>query len=164
MAQDYETERWVWTEDDFERMGWHDCRIHALAFSPETFELLLDLDYLLEWIRPSPPERYFRFWTAPATLVFENVYEIEFDIGSSGTLEMDGIKREDARRPHNADFIGRETEWLWSIDCQEGQIRLRSVGFKQYIRSAPRFGRSQRLELSERGGYSFATTRTDENE
>ena len=81
MHQEYELEKWVWTEEDFERMGWHDSRIYALAFSPETFELLLDIDYIFQWINPEPGETFYKFWVAPATLIFENVSDVDFDIG-----------------------------------------------------------------------------------
>jgi len=161
MAEPYPMEKWVWTEADFERMGWHDSQVHALAFSPETSELLLDIDYIFEWIHPEPSETYFKFWTAPATLIFENVYDVDFIIGSySGGLEIDGIKREDGRQPRNAPYIRHDLERLWTIDCQEGEIKLRSAGYTQYIRAAPQFGR-QKLELSARGGCSFKRGRTD---
>lgn len=142
-------------------MGWHDCLIHALAFSPDTFELLLDIDYVLEWLQPEPGETLFKFWVAPATLIFENVYDVDLDIGSyTGGLEIDRISREDAHLPRNAVHTRYDTEWLWTIDCQEGDIKLRSAGYTQYIRSAPQFGR-QKLGLSARGGYSFGRGRTD---
>ena len=80
MPEDYTIEKWIWTEADFEVMGWHDNRIYALAFSADTFELILDIDYIFKWINPEPGETFFQFWTAPATLVFQNVYDVEFDI------------------------------------------------------------------------------------
>ena len=60
-------------------MGWHDSRIHAVAFLTEKFELAFDIDYILRWVQPSEDE-YHRFWVAPATLVFENIHEVKFDI------------------------------------------------------------------------------------
>ena len=139
MAEPYHVEKWVRTEDDFERMGWHDCQVHALAFSPETSELLFDVDYIFEWLHPEPGETYFKFWVAPATLVFENVYDVAFDVGSyMGGLEIDHIKREDARPPLNAAHVRHDTEWLWTIDCQEGDIKMRSGGYTLYVRAAPR--------------------------
>ena len=161
MTEPYQMEKWVWTAGDFERMGWHDCLLHALAFSPETLELLFDVDYIFEWVHPEPDETYFRFWVAPATLVFENVYDVELDVGSyMGGLEIDHIKREDAHPPLNAAYIRHDTEWLWTIDCQEGDIKLRAAGYTQHIRAAPQFG-GQKLGLAARGGYSFVRGRTD---
>jgi hypothetical protein len=161
MSETYEIEKWLWTEADFEVMGWHDPPIHALAFLPDQFEFVLDIDYILEWVHPQPSETYFKFWVAPATLVFENVYDIEFDIKSyNGSLEIDRIRKEATQRPHNTEYIEKENEWLWVIECQEGEIKFRSVGFKQYIRAKPQFCHSQTLDMKSRD-VSFVRGRTD---
>ena len=156
MAEEYQLERWIWTEDNFENMGWHDCRIYAIAFSPDTFEVLLDIDYIFQWIHPEPEEKSFKFWVSPATLVFQNVYNVEFDVLTTTGLEIDHIRREQPRAPRNAAYIEHEIEWLWTLDCQQGDIRLWSVGYQQYIRATPRLDEAQKLGLSARGGYSFA--------
>lgn len=155
--QEYELEKWVWTENDFERMGWHDSQVYAFAFSPETFELLLDIDYIFQWVQPEPGEEFFKFWVAPVTLIFQNVYDVDFDLQiMTAGLEIDSIIREQPRTPRNAEYIENNIEWLWTLDCQQGEIKLWSAGYKQYIRAAPRFDKGQRLGLSARGGYSFA--------
>lgn len=155
MAEKYDLEKWVWTEADFEQMGWHDTRIHAIAFLPDSLEFALDIDYILQWINPAENETYYKFWVAPATLVFENVYDLQIDLEPFAGVEIQGIHREDPQKPKNAEYIGRDTEWRWVIEAQEGEISLRSVGYKQYFRSDPIFGRQQSLELSVRGGFSF---------
>ena len=73
-------EKWTWTEEDFERMGWHDAQVHAFAFLPESWELLLDLDYILKWVAPSEGESHYSFWSAPATLIFENVADLKIEL------------------------------------------------------------------------------------
>ena len=161
MEQEYGLEKWVWTEADFDEMGWHDSQIHALAFLPEHFELAFDIDYIFQWLHPASNETQFKFWVAPATLIFENVYDVEFDIDSyNGGLEIDNIRREDARPPRNAEHAGRENEWLWVIECQEGEIKFRSVGYNQFIRSAPQLGQTQAIDLKTRA-FSFARGRID---
>lgn len=161
MKQEYIIEKWIWTEADLGVMGWHDCRIHATAFFPEDFEFVLDIDYIFEWIDPLPNETYFKFWVAPATLIFKNVHDLEFDIDSTdGGLEIDTIEREDESRPINAEFIGKDNEWLWTIVCQEGEIRLRSIGYEVFIRTAPQLTQSQTLDRKARG-ISFARGRID---
>ncbi len=40
----YELEKWVWTDADFEQMGWHDCRIRAFALLPDDGQCVLDID------------------------------------------------------------------------------------------------------------------------
>ena len=161
MNQEYKLEKWIWTEADFEVMGWHDCQIHAMAFFPENFELVFDIDYLFEWIDPQPNETFFKFWVAPATLVFNNVYDVELEIDSHNVnLEIDNIKRDDESLPHNAEFIRKESEWLWTIECQEGEIRFRSVGYQQFIRTAPHLTQSQTLDRKVKG-ISFTRGRVD---
>jgi hypothetical protein len=162
MTEQYELEKWIWTEQDFDQMGWHDSQIYAVSFVPESFEFVIDLDYILCWVNPIPPETYFGFWVSPATLVFENVHSLVFDIESYDCgLEIESLQRHNPKMPINAEFIQRDEEWTWTIGCQQGEISLRSIGYKQYIRSAPVYGRGQALDLATRGGYSFLRGRAD---
>lgn len=150
MVEGYALEKWLWTESDFEIMGWHDARVYAIAFAPEKFEIIFDIDYILKWVHPKQNETSFSFWVSPATLAFENVYDVEFDIGSyNGGLEIDAIKRESVGAPKNAQCIEKKEEWIWTIECQEGEIKFRSVGYKQHIRAEPVFG-GQTLDLETR--------------
>src|ERR1051325_4569008 len=57
-----------WTENDFDRMSWHDNTIHGLAFPTRggAVELTLDIDYILQWIRGSWGRA--QFLIAPAQL------------------------------------------------------------------------------------------------
>lgn len=161
MNEIYQLEEWVWSEADFEVMGWHDSRIHALAFLPDDFEMVFDIDYIVKWVHPQPNETHFKFWVSPATLVFENVYDVEFELESyAGRLEIDDIERDDERPPRNARHIGKQTEWKWSVRCQEGEIRFRSTGYKQYIRTHPVFSVSQALDLQSRG-FSFSRSKVE---
>jgi hypothetical protein len=159
MAEKYELEKWVWTEADFEQMGWHDARIHAIAFLPEGFELVLDIDYILRWVQPAENETRYKLWVAPATLVFENVHDLRIDLEPFAGVEIQDIHREDPQEPKNAEHIGRDTEWRWVIEAQEGEISLRAVGYKQYFRSEPALGSEQSLEAGVRGGFSFGRGR-----
>ena len=161
MNEDYPLEKWFWTEADFDVMGWHDSQIHAMAFFPEEFEFALDIDYIFEWVDPQPNETYFKFWVARATLIFMNVHDVVFDIDSyNGELEIDNITREDESPPSNAEFTEKDSEWLWRIECQEGEIRFRSAGYEQFIRTAPEFTQSQTLDRKD-GRISFARGRVD---
>lgn len=158
MAEEHRLEKWVWTEDDFEQMGWHDARIYAFAFVPEEFEFVLDIDYILEWVDPAAGETYFKFWVAPATLVFENVHELVINLepdGSYNDIGIQDLSRDEPQSPLNAEHIMRDVEWRWLFDCLAGEISLRSIGYKQYFRREPTFGISQELGLEARGGFSF---------
>lgn len=150
------TEQALWTESDFERMAWHDVRVWALGFVAEDYEFLLDLDYILEWAAPAPGEEYFQFWIAPATLVFENVTDLQIELEPYSDLSLDQIVRGEPGVPRNAEYIGKSMDWLWELDFHVGGIQFRSAGFKQYLRGPAVLRSTQYLPLAERGGLSFA--------
>jgi hypothetical protein len=161
MIEQYQVEKWIWTDADFDVMGWHDSNIYAVAFYPENFEFALDIDYIFQWIHPAENETYFKFWVAPATLIFEYVYDLKFDIGNlDGGLEIDFIERTEPKILENCDFAGK-TDWLWTIVTHQGEINLRALGYKQYIRKKPVFGQSQAIETEARGEVSFYRGRLD---
>jgi hypothetical protein len=163
MLEQYEVEKWIWTDADFEQMGWHDSWVYAIAFLPETFEFALDLDYIFRWVHPAPGETYFKFWVVPATLVFSDVDElnINLEIGYGGGLEIADINRTDPQEIQAGDYAGQNT-WRYVIETQEGEISLRAYSYKQYIRKKPVFGQAQALEMDVRGGVSFYRGRLDE--
>lgn len=136
-------------------MGWHDVTVHAFAFIPEKYELLFDIDYILQWVHPQEGETYFMFWVAPATLVFENVYDLKIDLEPVAGIELQDIRRADPKIPANAEYIGRNQEWRWTIEAHDGEITFGAIGFHQYFRRAPSFGSVQVLPLDARGGFSF---------
>lgn len=153
---DYKLEKRLWSEADFEQMGWHDSQIYAVAFLPESFELVLDIDYILEWVRPAEHETHFKFWVAPATLIFENIYGLKIDLEPHDiSIEIQDIHREDPGKVEHGEYVGRD-EWRWLIEAQEGEISLRATGYKQYFRREPVLSTRQSLEMSVRGGLSFS--------
>lgn len=154
MIEQYKLEKWIWSDADFQQMVWHDVRVHAFSFVPNSFELLLDIDYIFEWISHAAGETYFKFRIAPATLVFENVYEIRMELDDTD-FELDYIDREAPRTPKNAEYINRETEWQWHLEAQRGGMSFRSIGYKQYIRKNPVLSKLQTLDMDSRGGISF---------
>ena len=156
MTEIFELEKWVWTEQDFDIMGWHDSHIYSIAFKPDSREFVMDIDYIFKWVHPVYPDNCFSFWVAPATLVFENAHTLYIEIDSYNCdAEIDSVQRSNPQKPINTDLIDKETEWTWVFDLQEGEISIKSVGYKQYIRRAPTFGTSQVLEPSMRGSDVF---------
>ena len=53
----YELEKPVWTQDDFEKMGWHDAKVWGMLANTEEYELLFDLDYIFKWVHPTGDEK-----------------------------------------------------------------------------------------------------------
>lgn len=153
----YRLPRWTWTVADFEEMGWHDVWVHGIATVeepphqfPKRMELLLDIDYKLDWVHQGE-NLPFKYWMAPATLAFENVFDlsIRLDTGQPG-LDIDGITRED-----RTTAIGQRT-WEWTIRFHQGEIRFWSTGFAQYFRRAPLLSENSYFTNDQRGGISFA--------
>jgi hypothetical protein len=156
-SKNYRPEKWIWTDSDFEQMGWHDVCLHGMSTVqepphefPERLELLLDIDYKFEWVHQGE-DKPFKFWMAPATLVFRDVFELSIQIrASQPDIEIDEIARE-----------GRTTaaghkSWEWTIDLHQGKIGFWSTGFHQYIRKVPVLSESSYFTKDERGGVSFA--------
>lgn len=157
-----EVERAHWTDRDFECMGWHDCRIHAIAFAasetddPFDSTLSLDLDYILRWVPPSDGDVYFRFWVAPTTLVFCGAHHLDGTLHADlEPLELDEIFRQPS---YDADGHRLEDQWDWTLEGHEFSLRVTAARFDQYIRATPTLTGSQHLAVSARGGYSFART------
>lgn len=150
--QQYVLEKTIWSDVDFEVMGWKDAHIHAIATIPESFELLLDIDYVVRWVDPTPPDDYFTFWVAPATLVFNNVHDVEVHLESqTGEFSICSINRSDEQATQNKKL----TDWLWKIDTYEDSLSFRATGYQQYFRTQPILTQSQRLNFDLRNGISF---------
>lgn len=155
MKEEYSLEKWVWTEEDFSKMKWHDCTVYGVAVDKKNYKLMFDIDYIFSWIIPQSQDDYYKFWVSPATLVFENVYNLEIDIESNLEIDIDTIYREQPRQPKNKDYILKDLEWKWVIITQQGEISFQSVGFNMYVRKKPLLQQFQEIELVKRGGISF---------
>lgn len=160
MKNIYKLNKWIWTEKDFDQMRWHDSLIYSMSFFSEKYEFSLDIDYIFEWIHPKHGEKYFKFWIAPATIVFENFYDLILDLETSSGLDIDAITRKNPQIPKNVKYIKKDTEWTWEIECQQGSISFKSVGFKMYVNSAPILSSKQYLGLDVRGGINFTRGKT----
>lgn len=135
-------------DDSFETISWHDCRIYAFAFLGATHQFVMDIDFILEWLPADDSSGRFRFRIAPATLVFSNAYDIKLDIETDGPLDIQAIRRENSRRPNNFAHVGKDVEWDWIIDTQQGSISLVSVGFSLSLRGSARITDSQHIGRS----------------
>src|SRR5574341_1497260 len=80
-----------YTDADFDGLSWHDCHIHALEFrvgdvdaGDWTSDLVLDIDFIVEWLCGVDSRAQFR--VAPATLTFHGVTDLKITIdwGNSG--------------------------------------------------------------------------------
>jgi hypothetical protein len=111
----YELENAVWDDSSFEKTFWHDANIYAFAYLPDDSEFMLDIDFILEWIHPVPPKINFKFWVAPAILVFEHVHDLKINLEPFYSIAIEEITRDNPCKPRNAEFINRDTKWNWKI-------------------------------------------------
>ncbi len=146
---DYKLEKQVWTDKDFEQMGWHDCNVYKIRLADD---LELDIDYILQWNKPDLEGLPFTFWVAPATLVFKSVQNLtfDFDIGFENAFEIEDIES--------------EGENCWTIITQQGEIQFASKGYEQHIRQQPFFEFGQTISFIERNGHSLDRTTKQENQ
>ncbi|MFJ4851143.1 hypothetical protein [Streptomyces sp. NPDC088733] len=149
----------IWTDADFDAMGWHDVTIHGICVQPGASDdsplprLLLDIDYIVRWVHPVPPETHFSLWIAPSTLVFEDVWDVKGDLDFKGmvmSLDIDHLRRSTAEDKYD--------DPQWHIEGHYFDLKLRATGYRQYLRQAPRLSPRLVLSLGERGGLSFAET------
>lgn len=153
-------EKLIWSDSDFEQMSWHDCYIHGLSFGTKseesgTADFLLDIDYIFNWINPTPPERFYHFGIAPCTLVFENTITLEMGIDEQEGFAFVPFQISDISILGRLQRGGEPYGYHWKIWLQTGYMEIKSYGFKQYVRRDPIQVGSQYLSLEERGGISF---------
>jgi hypothetical protein len=145
----------TWTDADFDVMGWHDCRVHAVSLGVREDDgfpwqrVLIDLDYLVRWVDPAFGRQHFTFWIAPATLVFDEAWAVSGDLDpGNDLLEIADL--------HRLDPPDDKPDPLWHIEGQNFDLRLRAPGYTQYLRTAPVHSKHQYLTHRERGAPSFA--------
>jgi hypothetical protein len=123
--------------------------------------VLFDIDYILQWVKPAWGERYFRHWSAPATLVFHNVYRFISDVEPLVDHTFLGVEPTDEPIEHDITIGPASVKW-WALKCPVGYWRVLTSGFTQYFRRAPVLTVGGRIEDRQRGGISFARCRDDE--
>ena len=142
-AEMYKPEKFVWSESDFENMGWHDCPIYGILFADN---VAFDIDYIFKWIL-NEQNGHYKFWISPATLVFEQARNLKIEIDSDFINELEIADIHQEKLENN--------EYNYHLETQEGDIHLIASGYRQYIRKNPIIKQSQCLSAEERGGYSF---------
>jgi hypothetical protein len=166
----------IWTEADFETMGWHDANLFCFTALNDSIELVMDLDYITRWVRvplqprpsatpgrrrppwllpaPEDPTETFNFWVAPATLVFRGVQNISAALEIRG---IDDVQILDLKRMP----LGSPSKWRWRFELAYGHLAFDADGYTQYFRREPLLRPSQSLTFEERGGISYARVTFD---
>jgi hypothetical protein len=140
-----------WNDGQFAEMSWHDNHVHGMRIveGPHgSGELLLDIDYILEWLKS--PIGY-RFKMVPATLRFRGVtgLRVALDYAAStaaiGPFSIHAIHRRRQVRE-------RYTAQCWEIvlNWPAGEISFEADGFEQVAWGKVRLSENQRLQPGER--------------
>lgn len=138
---------------DFEKIHWHDNAIHGLHIveGKTSGELVLDIDYIAEWLPPT--DGAFGFKVAPADLTFHEVSDlsvsINYAVASAAVQPMTigEIQREVVTYPNGY------SSFAWSIKLNwppNGLITFCASGFTQSQRMEPITTGAQYLSPSER--------------
>ncbi len=146
----------LWSESDFDLMGWHDACLYGFMVHSEAFELVMDIDYITRWLQPVPPQTSFNFYVAPATLVFREAHNMK---ASVELKELTDIQILDIRREASTS-VGC---WRWHVELNCGEVEFDAAGFTQYFRRCPTPQASQVLGLDARGGVSYRRQSFDMN-
>lgn len=152
-----------YTQDDFDQLSWHDNEIRSLELrigEPDnddwTSDLVLDIDYIAEWVRGDDG---MAFRVAPATLVFHGVTDlrIALDSGDSGhrtALLLPSIATIERERILDQKVYLDRPYYHWRIRFNrtpDGEISFGAVGFSQTLRREPVLCRDPRLDRTARG-------------
>jgi hypothetical protein len=142
-----------WKDDDFDGMSWHDNHVRSVRISNPRenydYDLILDLDYILEWIHRGGT---FDYRIAPAILIFHIVDNVKFDfqLYFKDDIEISSIERQDIT-PEPEKKLGLR-KWHFTIHLQvkDGSISFDARSFEQELRREPRVVDRQLLDETER--------------
>ena len=144
-----------WSTKDFDEMSWHDVHVHGFriienAGNSGTAELILDIDYILEWQSNGPQ---FSFVVAQASLQFHEIFGLKFtlDYAQCGAgmcaFSLAGIERELIMHPAgHASY-----QWRLIVNWPVGEITFESPGFTQSLTGPSYTQASQSLAFAQRG-------------
>jgi len=142
----------VWTDRQFDEMSWHDNHVHALRIIEGTHgagELILDLDYILEWVAGEGGRCAFRI--VPATLTFKSVTSLR--------ISLDYATPTAALGPFSIHEIERSTEqreryeaqlWKILVNWPVGEISFEAHGYEQRSTGDAVLSEEQSLGISVR--------------
>lgn len=143
-----------WSTDDYDSMGWHDVHVHALRIEEGEHgggELVLDVDYILEWYNDKPS---ITFRIAPAILRFHQIsgLRIALDYATPGAavcpFSLDDITREIVALPQGCQWF----RWRLAINWPQGEITFDGAGFTLELVGPEVTGSRQWLLPEERRG------------
>jgi hypothetical protein len=136
MKKKIKPEKYVWNETDFDDLGWHDNRIHAVFFDHVDFTFSISIDYIYRW-----EKNFVGYWATPARMSFMNISNLKIDISFNdmSDLIIEDIIRSEQRITSNGLLI--ENEYI--VRTNVGLISLFSTGFELELKQDAEFSESQ---------------------
>ena len=148
--------------DQFDSYSWHDNAIHGFRIveGPDgcSGELILDIDFIAEWLPPQNESNAFQFRIAPADLTFHEVTELVISVDyalCSAALQpmtIHEIHREAVTYPNGYSSFAWQIEVNWP---RNSFISFRAPGFTQALRAEPIASGAQYLLPSLRKRYDL---------
>ncbi|TWT29144.1 hypothetical protein KOR42_55650 [Thalassoglobus neptunius] len=131
----------VYSVADFETLGFHNCHVHGIRWDSSAYALILDLDYILQWIEKGGS---FEFVVAPAEIRFEYSAEVKVSLDWSN-LAMECQIQDIHRRDHKRNPNGTEC-YLWEIEfaTPSGAMELWATDFELKILAEPERSETQK--------------------
>lgn len=145
---------YLWTDRQYDEMSWHDCHVHALRVVEGAHgagELVLDLDYIVEWMCDAEG---CRFRIVPASLRFQEVTGLRLVLdyatpsAALGPFSIHAIERRDEPRERYVAQV-----WKIVLNWPEGAIDFEAKGFVQRATGEPVVSVAQCLHPDERGSH-----------
>jgi len=142
----------AWSEKQFDEMSWHDNHVHALRIVEGVHgagELVLDLDYILEWVKCEGNSCEFRI--VPATLTFKDVTNLRVSLDYAtptpalGPFSIHALERRTERRERYDALL-----WKILVNWPVGEISFEASGFEQHATGDPVLSAAMHLDASER--------------
>lgn len=143
----------MFSTDDFEKIHWHDNAIHGFRIleGETSGELVLDIDYITEWLPPT--EGAYSFRVAPSDLTFHEVSDLVVSINYAAAsaavqpMAIHEIHREIINYPNGYSSFTWKIELNWPPNSF---ISFCSSGFTQSQRMEPISTGAQYLSPAER--------------
>jgi len=125
----------TWTDSDYDEMSWHDNHVYGIRIQEGDFgtgTLLLELDYILEWVEK---DNKYKFRIAPALLTFTKVFNLKLKIdyktptAAISPFSISQIDRENINSTPGSKYYN----WTIGINWPEGKIEFEATGFTQIL-------------------------------
>lgn len=134
-------EKEKWHDSDFEDMCWHDSPIYNISLPQGSFDFILDIDYIYEWIFQKSTESS-KFQIAPCYLTFSNILDLSINIYFENNMD---VSIQEIKRINPIQLDSGNTLWTYIITTDRGDISFSSTGFSQRAYKKPIYSDSYGL-------------------